>query len=260
MEDLPEGIGGLSSLTDLHLSQNVIENLPDGIGNLIKLTILKVDQNRLALLNPNIGKCENLQELILTENFLLELPPTIGNLVKLNNLNVDRNSLQRLPVEIGNLSQLGVLSLRDNKLTRLPNEVGNCLELHVLHVSGNRLQYLPFSLAKLNLKAVWLSENQAQPLLTFQEDVAEDTGEKVLTCFLLPQFDYPSERTNGTFQTLLALFFFLLFRKIFSFQTFKRDGMKKATKTAGRKKKLRGLIPSSLRTNTMPKRKKPTRR
>lgn len=92
-----------------------------------------------------------------------------------------------------------MLSLRDNKLTHLPNEVGKCSELHVLHVSGNRLQYLPFSLAKLNLKAVWLSENQAQPLLTFQEDTADDTDEPVLTCFLLPQLDYPTDKNNGEF-------------------------------------------------------------
>lgn len=53
-----------------------------------------------------------------------------------------------------------------------------------------RLQYLPYSLINLNLKAVWLSENQAQPMLTFQNDVDEETGEKVLTCFLLPQLEY----------------------------------------------------------------------
>lgn len=96
---------------------------------------------------------------------------------------------------------------------RLPSEVGNCSELHVLHVSGNRLQYLPFSLAKLNLKAVWLSENQAQPLLTFQEDIADDTGEQVLTCFLLPQLDYPSDRINGesTVQYLSTISFVNLF-------------------------------------------------
>ncbi|XP_068081480.1 protein lap4 isoform X2 [Anabrus simplex] len=196
LEDLPEEIGGLESLTDLHLSQNVIESLPDGLGQLHKLTILKVDQNRLAVLNSNIGKCENLQELILTENFLMELPVSIGNLVKLTNLNVDRNSLQSLPVEIGKLSQLGVLSLRDNKLQYLPTEVGNCRELHVLDVSGNRLQYLPFSLTNLNLKAVWLSENQAQPMLKFQTDVDEESGEQVLTCFLLPQLEYHPENVT----------------------------------------------------------------
>ncbi|KAL1464232.1 hypothetical protein WDU94_003898 [Cyamophila willieti] len=190
LEDLPDEIGGLENLTDLHLSQNHVEILPDGIGKLNKLTILKVDQNRLTVLNENIGLCDSLQELILTENFLVELPVSIGNLVKLTNLNVDRNSLHSIPVEIGNLVQLGVLSLRGNKLHYLPNQVGNCKELHVLDVAGNRLQHLPMSLANLNLKAVWLSENQAQPMLKFQTDSDEETGEQVLTCFLLPQLEY----------------------------------------------------------------------
>ncbi|XP_046607488.1 protein lap4-like isoform X7 [Neodiprion virginianus] len=207
LEDLPEEIGGLVSLTDLHLSQNVIEKLPDGLGKLKKLTILKVDQNRLSTLNHNVGSCENLQELILTENFLLELPPSIGNLLNLNNLNVDRNSLQFLPTEIGNLLKLGVLSLRDNKLQYLPNEVGKCTALHVLDVSGNRLQYLPYSLINLNLKAVWLSENQAQPMLTFQTDIDDETEQEVLTCFLLPQLEYHPENQHdrGRLSTLTGI-------------------------------------------------------
>ncbi|KAL4149195.1 hypothetical protein QTP88_003189 [Uroleucon formosanum] len=196
LEDIPEEIGGLENLTDLHLSQNVIETLPNGIGELTRLMILKVDLNRLTMLNDRIGCCENLQELILTENFLVELPTTIGRLVNLTNLNVDRNSLHCLPTDIGNLCQLGILSLRDNKLQYLPSEVGNCVELHVLDVSGNNLQYLPFSLASLNLKAVWLSKNQAQPMLNFQTDEDEKTGEQVLTCFLLPQLEIRGE-ANG---------------------------------------------------------------
>jgi len=120
-----------------------------------------------------------MQELILTENFLVELPNSIGRMKRLNNLNVDRNALISLPPDIGNLTNLGVLSLRDNKLTKLPNELGNCAALHVLDVSGNRLQYLPYSLVNLQLKAVWLSENQAQPLLTFQPDTDDASGEQV---------------------------------------------------------------------------------
>lgn len=100
-------------------------------------------------------------------------------MIKLNNLNVDRNALESIPSEIGNCAALGVLSLRDNKLKRLPSELGNCSELHVLDVSGNQLQYLPYTLVNLQLKAVWLSENQAQPLLTFQTDTDENTGEQV---------------------------------------------------------------------------------
>ncbi|PIO37305.1 hypothetical protein AB205_0099650, partial [Aquarana catesbeiana] len=46
------------------------------------------------------------------------------------------------------------------------------------------LSHLPLSLTSLKLKALWLSDNQSQPLLTFQTDVDPDTGEKVLTCLL----------------------------------------------------------------------------
>lgn len=60
-----------------------------------------------------------------------------------------------------------------------------------------RLHYLPYSLINLNLKAVWLSENQAQPMLTFQTDVDEETGEEVLTCFLLPQLEDHSSTLHG---------------------------------------------------------------
>uniref|UniRef100_A0A6P7G1C0 Leucine-rich repeat-containing protein 1-like n=1 Tax=Diabrotica virgifera virgifera TaxID=50390 RepID=A0A6P7G1C0_DIAVI len=200
LEYLPEDIAGLESLTDLHLSQNVLETLPDGIGKLEKLTILKVDQNRLTSLNSNVGYCHNLQELILTENFLSELPVEVGKLIKLTNLNVDRNSLTLVPEDIGNLCELGVLSLRDNRLTMLPDTLGNCRRLHVLDVSGNRLPYLPYTLLQLSLKAVWLSENQAQSLLTFQTDTDPDTGKTVLTCFLLPQQEYqPTIASDGRF-------------------------------------------------------------
>ncbi|XP_044762164.1 protein lap4-like isoform X3 [Coccinella septempunctata] len=190
LEYLPEEIAGLESLTDLHLSQNAIESLPEGIGKLEKLTILKVDQNRLTTLNANIGRCRNLQELILTENYLSELPKEIGNLVKLTNLNADKNALMGIPEEIGNLKELGVLSLRDNRLVLLPDTIGDCRRLRVLDVSGNRLPHLPYKLLQLSLKAVWLSENQSQPLLTFQTDTDPDTGATVLTCFMLPQQEY----------------------------------------------------------------------
>ncbi|KAG4077841.1 hypothetical protein HA402_013775 [Bradysia odoriphaga] len=190
LEELPEEIGGLENLTDLHLSQNALESLPYGISKLHKLTILKLDQNRLENLNESLGMCENMQELILTENFLTKLPDSIGRMTKLNNLNVDRNALEDIPIEIGSCSSLGVLSLRDNKLKKLPSELGNCLSLHVLDVSGNQLHNLPYSLVNLQLKAVWLAENQAQPLLMFQPEVDDRTGEQVLTCFLLPQLEY----------------------------------------------------------------------
>lgn len=55
-----------------------------------------------------------------------------------------------------------------------------------------RLRSLPFALTHLNLKALWLAENQAQPMLRFQTEDDAQTGEKVLTCYLLPQQPLPS--------------------------------------------------------------------
>ncbi|XP_072187916.1 leucine-rich repeat-containing protein 1 isoform X5 [Excalfactoria chinensis] len=191
LECLPEEINGLTSLTDLLVSQNLLQVLPDGIGKLRKLSILKVDQNKLIQLTDSIGDCESLTELVLTENQLQILPKSIGKLKKLNNLNADRNKLTSLPKEIGGCCSLTVFSVRDNRLSRIPSEISQATELHVLDVAGNRLTYLPLSLTTLKLKALWLSDNQSQPLLTFQTDTDPETGEKILTCVLLPQM--PSE-------------------------------------------------------------------
>ncbi|KAI1289485.1 Protein scribble -like protein [Halotydeus destructor] len=187
LEYLPEEISGLESLTDLHLSDNLLEELPDGIGKLTQLSILKVDRNRLRSLNPTIGGCRNLAELVVTDNMILELPSTIGNLTQLTNVNADANQLDAIPLTIGNLTKLGVLSLRKNRIACLPEEIGKLEELHVLDVSDNRLESLPYSVAALKLKALWLAENQSQPMPKFQKDVDEKTGASILTCFLLPQ-------------------------------------------------------------------------
>ncbi|XP_037588408.1 protein scribble homolog isoform X5 [Cebus imitator] len=197
LEELPAELGGLVLLTDLLLSQNLLRRLPDGIGQLKQLSILKVDQNRLCEVTEAIGDCENLSELILTENLLMALPRSLGKLTKLTNLNVDRNQLEALPPEIGGCVALSVLSLRDNRLAFLPPELAHTSELHVLDVAGNRLQSLPFALTHLNLKALWLAENQAQPMLRFQTEDDAQTGEKVLTCYLLPQQPPPNLEDAG---------------------------------------------------------------
>uniref|UniRef100_A0A3Q2QX19 Scribble planar cell polarity protein n=1 Tax=Fundulus heteroclitus TaxID=8078 RepID=A0A3Q2QX19_FUNHE len=192
LEELPSELNGLLALTDLLLTQNQLVVIPDSIGSLKQLSILKVDQNRLTQLTDSLGECENLTELILTENLLQSLPRSLGKLKKLTNLNVDRNRLGSVPKELGGCASLNVLTLRDNRLSKLPAELADATELHVLDVAGNRLQNLPFALTNLNLKAMWLAENQSQPMLKFQTDDDERTGEKVLTCYLLPQQPSPS--------------------------------------------------------------------
>ncbi|CAF0791519.1 unnamed protein product [Adineta steineri] len=197
---LPNEIGDLESLTNFELSSNQIEQLPSTIGRLNqRLLILKINSNSLTKLCDEIGYCLALTELILTENALSELPVTIGNLKNLSNLNIDRNQLTHLPTEISGCESLGMLSLRDNRLTHIPSELSNLKHLHVLDLSGNRLLNLPCTLLECDLKAIWLAENQAQPMLKFATDIDPTTGEKILTCYLLPQQQY----TTSSMENLL---------------------------------------------------------
>lgn len=142
---------------------------------------------------------------MLTDNLLQEVPSSIGNLRQLINLNLDSNQLQHLPTTIGSCQALGLLSVRDNLLTevseesarfvemdflQLPMEVGRLTNVKVLDVSGNRLSFLPFTINVLTgLQALWLAENQSQPLLKLQTDTDPRTNNKVLTCYLLPQVE-----------------------------------------------------------------------
>lgn len=63
-------------------------------------------------------------------------------------------------------------------------------------------------MASLNLKAVWLSKNQAQPMLNFQTDEDEKTGEQVLTCFLLPQLEIRGEANGMTYKIYTYIFMY----------------------------------------------------
>ncbi|KAF7237162.1 hypothetical protein EYD10_16110, partial [Varanus komodoensis] len=125
----------------------------------------------------------SLEELLLDANQLRELPKELGNLRRLVCLDVSENKLEQLPGEISGLVALTDLLLSQNLLESIPD--GQLKQLSIL-------KHLPFALTSLNLKALWLAENQSQPMLKFQTEDDEKTGEKVLTCYLLPQQPSPS--------------------------------------------------------------------
>ena len=172
-----------------NLSKNFLEKIPDSIGLLKKLQILKVDQNKLLELSSKINGCEELTELVLTENLLSQIPDELTELKNLTNLAVDRNRLSELPESIGLCTKLRMLHLRENNLTLLPESLANCTSLTVLDVAENNLLFLPARMQELQLKAIWLSENQNQPLVKFHEETISFQGEErdVLLCYMLPQ-------------------------------------------------------------------------
>ncbi|CAN8003667.1 unnamed protein product [Ixodes hexagonus] len=184
-----EEIEHLVVLSDLTLTANKLQKVPETLGSCLQsLTTLRLDDNHLATLPDSIGQLSKLEELIINGNEIDSLPSTVGLLRSLSILIADDNLLEDLPPEIGSCGKLRVLSLRDNRLCNVPDELGHLGALRVVNLSGNQLRHLPVSLAKLGgLHALWLSQNQTKPLVLLQSDLDRETGQRVLTCFLLPQ-------------------------------------------------------------------------
>ncbi|KAK7083033.1 hypothetical protein SK128_009244 [Halocaridina rubra] len=176
-----------SQLTDLHLSSNNLKELPEKLGECRQLQILRLDDNALAHLPESMGGLVSLEELVVTQNDLESLPASIGLLRALRTLHVDDNLLAELPPELGSCARLTVLTAASNRLTSIPAELGHLQQLVVLNICDNMIHHLPVSLTKLRLRALWLSENQNKPRIQLQCETLSGTGERVLTCFMLPQ-------------------------------------------------------------------------
>ncbi|CAF3994819.1 unnamed protein product [Rotaria magnacalcarata] len=203
LTELPSSMGDCK-LTDLYLSDNFLMNLPDSIVNLTSLETLTANNNQIERLPNNIGHMTSLVELHLSFNNLTSLPASIGLLHSLQFLTLDHNQIQSIPATIGSCSSLSILSLRSNCLASLPDEIGRLSLLKVLNVSGNFLRYLPCTLLKLKkLQALWMNENQAKPLIAFEQERHPTTGQRVLTCILLPQTD-PSMNRNTSKSRFIA--------------------------------------------------------
>ena len=124
----------------------------------------------------------------MSQNFLSHLPPSIGLCRKLHTLNIDDNDVECLPKELGSCVSLKILSAHGNRLHTLPAELDHISGLTVINLTANLIQNLPVSFTKLtNLTAMWLSENQHKPLVQLSQDTDPETGQRVLTNFMLPQ-------------------------------------------------------------------------
>jgi erbb2-interacting protein len=191
LQTIPKEIGQWTKITNLILSFNQISVLPKAIGNLRNLQVLKLESNNLEELPNTISKLTNLEELNLQNNFITKLPSGIGHLRKLATLILSDNKLEQLPPEIGSCCALTILNVHNNYLHKLPDEVGHLQKLTTLGLIGNKLEYLPITVSKLtNLKALWLTPNQTQPLIHLQNEQLPD-GQVVLTSVLFPQVPLP---------------------------------------------------------------------
>ncbi|XP_031640804.1 protein lap1 isoform X2 [Contarinia nasturtii] len=196
IQHLPTEIGNWQRCQEMCLSANEIEELPFSIGMMKSLIVLKVDENQLQELPDSICEMESLEELMVSHNDLFKLPSTIGLLRRLRFLTADENLLRSLPNEICSCSNLTILSARGNKLTKIPVDIGRLTQLRVLNIVNNFLSNLPVTILNLSmLNALWISDNQSQPLMPLQKEFHKESQCYYLTCYLLPQV-YTSHSTS----------------------------------------------------------------
>ncbi|XP_028109665.1 receptor kinase-like protein Xa21 [Camellia sinensis] len=136
-------------------SNQLSGEVPNSIGNLSLLNELHLDNNRLQGIIPsNIGNCQSLILLNLSQNnFSGTIPKQLFSISSLSiSLNLGQNSLfGSLPSEVGNLKNLAELDISENKLSgEVPGTLGSCTSLQNQSLEGNFIQgSIPSSLSSL---------------------------------------------------------------------------------------------------------------
>lgn len=133
------GIGQLTSLKYLNVSDSPITELPDEIGNLTNLTFLQVEHTQIAALPDSLGQLSNLRQLYVGRNRLTELPDTLDSLTLLRTVRASDNQLTQLPSYIDRW-ELHTLEVQNNRnLSDLPDAIKNIVSLKYLFYQNTNL-------------------------------------------------------------------------------------------------------------------------
>jgi len=165
MYRLPDSLGQVKQMEELHVDHNQLMVLPDTFGCLVHLQHLALHRNQLHELPDNFGDLQALETVSLNNNQIKCFPATFWRLTQLKQLDISDNLLETLPSGIGDLMKLKTLVVTRNFLTALPTTVANLDALETLSVGLNLLQELPEVFSTLcNLKRLHLQGNQLQLL------------------------------------------------------------------------------------------------
>ena len=150
--------------TDIRIENNQLEEIPDSIGSLKSLTRIIASNNNISKVSKQIASLPNFTDLRLPQNNLSQIPDTIFGIKKLNVFIINDNNIERIDREIGRLSALTQLHLQNNSLKTLPVEIGQLTNLTHLFLDGNPIENLPTSIQNLK-KLVHLSLSDTKLLL-----------------------------------------------------------------------------------------------
>ncbi|KAM3306450.1 hypothetical protein P3S67_013320 [Capsicum chacoense] len=166
---IPNEVGNLSSLLDLHLSgNNLVGLIPTSVGNLRDLQRFNLSSNKFTgFVGDYICKLQHLGDIYLGQNQLSgSLPNCLGNITSLREIHLGSNKLSsNIPPNLGNLHDLVVLDLSSNNMIgSLPLEIGNLKAAILIDLSMNQFSNrIPREIGGLqNLAHLSLRHNKLQ--------------------------------------------------------------------------------------------------
>jgi hypothetical protein len=157
------GLGEISSIQTLDLSDCGINHLPESIKNLKSLKSLKFRNNKGLKTIPDwVGNITTLTYLDCAGCDISYIGD-LSNCKQLHDLVLDYNpNLHKLPKNIGGLSNLARLTASSCGLTEIEDDIVNCDHLFLLDVHSNpKLEKIPIGLSKLpNIVAICIDETK----------------------------------------------------------------------------------------------------
>ncbi|GJS36996.1 NB-ARC domains-containing protein [Tanacetum coccineum] len=139
---LPEALGRIKSLTELHVDRTAITEVPSFVSSLINLESLSFGgQGRIQ---PRWWTSITAAFGLLSKQQHPQRSVSLTGLHMLKSLNLSYNNLLEMPESIGGLSCLKELDLEGNNFTSLPVSLSQLSHLQDIYVSGcKKLEVLP---------------------------------------------------------------------------------------------------------------------
>ena len=152
---LNQGSDQLSHVTNINLSDNILNKIPLPLIDAINLKSLCMNDNLIPFianeyLDMFTNKITTLETLDLNSNQILEISDYICRFKNLKSLRLHGNLLSSLP-DLSQFQHLIELDIGGNKIEKIPNEIFSMTTLESLNISSNSMWELPNSIVDLKL-------------------------------------------------------------------------------------------------------------